>query len=64
MESRLWLKEQIMGEEVDVLIKPKLRVGKWGRIIGRIIFMGMDINRMSIDSGHAVAWRDREKVWF
>ena len=64
IESRNWLEGQIMNEEVEVLIKPKLRVGKWGRIIGRIMFMGMDINRMSIEAGHAVPWEAREQAWF
>lgn len=53
-ESRDWLAEQIMGEYVRILIEPKLRVGKWGRIIGRVIHMGQDINRMSMDWGMAV----------
>jgi endonuclease YncB( thermonuclease family) len=63
-ESRSWLEEQIMGEEVDIIINRKLRVGKWGRIIGRIIHMGQDINRMSIETGHAVPWEARRKAWF
>ncbi len=53
-ESASWLEEQIMGEYVRVQIEPKLRVGKWGRIIGRIIHMGMDVNKMSLDMGMAV----------
>lgn len=61
-ESKNWLEEQIMGEEVNILIKRKLRVGKWGRIIGRIIHMGVDINRASIDAGHAVPWEAREQI--
>ncbi len=53
-ESAAWLEKQIMGEEVNILIEPKLRVGKWGRIIGRIIHMGQDINAMSMEQGFAV----------
>ncbi len=52
-ESQRWLENQILGEYVRIAIEPKLRVGKWGRIIGRVIFMGMDINRMSMDYGFA-----------
>jgi len=62
-ESRAWLEKQIMGEEVDVMVNRKLRVGKWGRIIGRIIHMGQDINQLSIDNGHAVPF-DERKGWF
>jgi len=54
LESANWLEKQIMGEDVQILIEPKLRVGKWGRIIGRVIHLGMDINRMSMETGHAV----------
>ena len=54
LESRAWLEKQIMGEYVRVQIEPKLRVGKWGRIIGRIIHFGIDINASSIDNGFAV----------
>lgn len=62
--ARNWLEEQIMGEYVRVQIEPKLRVGKWGRIIGRIIHMGIDINKMSIQEGHAVPFVKRETSWF
>ncbi len=54
LESAAWLERQIMGEYVRVQIEPKLRVGKWGRIIGRIIHFGIDINSSSIDNGFAV----------
>ena len=56
-ESRNWLEKQIMNEEVRVLIQPKLRVGKWGRIIGRIIHMGQDINKMSMEQGFSVPFQ-------
>jgi len=63
-EAQSWLEELILGEEVELIIKRKLRVGKWGRIIARVIHMGQDINRMSREAGHAVKWVDRERTWF
>ena len=54
LESAAWLKEQIFGEYVQVGINPNLRVEKWGRILGRINLMGIDINSMSMDFGHSV----------
>ena len=60
IESRNWLENQIMDEEVNVLIEPKLRVGKWGRILGRIIFMGIDINKMSMDWGYSIPFTEGE----
>ena len=53
LESAAWLKEQIFGEYVQIGIEPKLRVGKWGRIIGRVIHLGIDINSMSMQLGFA-----------
>lgn len=60
-ESRNWLEELIFGEDVEIEIDPYNRIGKWGRILGKIKVMGMDVNQMSIDAGHAVAWEDRKK---
>ena len=53
-ESAAWLEKQIMGEYVRIQIEPKLRVGKWGRIIGRVINFGIDINSASMNAGMAV----------
>lgn len=63
IESRNWLEKQILDEDVRVEINPKIRVGKWGRIIGRIIHMGQDINKMSMDNGFAIPFSERKK-WF
>jgi len=49
-ESKAWLENQILNEEVNVLLS-KNRVGKWGRLIGEIIFMGMNMGDMSRDFG-------------
>lgn len=64
LESRTWLASQILGEDVDILIDSNNRVEKWGRLLGEIIHLGMNINQMSIDTGHAIPWADREKsIW-
>ncbi len=62
-ESKSWLESQIEGEMVLVGIDVNNRVGKWGRILGTIMHGGMDINRMSIDTGHAIPFRDVGKLW-
>jgi len=53
LESRNWLEEQIMNEEVRVNLTPS-RVGKWGRILGEIIHMGININQESMDWGFSM----------
>ena len=47
-ESKSWLENQIMGEEVLIKINPNNRVGKFGRIIGEIIHMGENMNQASL----------------
>ena len=60
-ESRSWLEEKILGEEVEIIIDPKRRVEKWGRLLGYIHFIGMDVGEESIFWGHAKAWNQRNE---
>ena len=55
-ESQSWLEEQILGEYIQVAIDPRLRVGKWGRILGNIISFGQNINMASIENGKSVVF--------
>jgi len=54
-ESKAWLEDQILGEEIYVQVKLDNRVGRWGRLLGIIFHRGFDINEESIRQGHAVA---------
>ena len=60
-ESRNWLESMIGNKEVDVIINPNNRVGKWGRIIGTIIHGGFNINEESIRQGQAVPFGQRKE---
>lgn len=60
IEARDYLKKRIEGKIVDIEIDLKNRVGKWGRLIGRIIFQGSNIGEEMIDMGHAIPIEDRE----
>jgi len=59
LESKEWLESQILGKEVTIEIEPNLRVEKWGRILGKIIFGGIDIGEQSIIAGKSVSWGNR-----
>jgi len=61
LESKSWLQEQIEGEEVEVIIDRKNRVGKWGRLIGTIMHKGININEETVRTGHATTWENRKK---
>jgi endonuclease YncB( thermonuclease family) len=52
-KSKSWLEDLIMGEEIEVFIDPDNRVGKWGRILGKIMCKGMDINNLSLILGQS-----------
>ena len=52
-ESKSWLEEQIMGEEVYVKVNPYNRVGKFGRIIGEVFFAGASMSQLSLMTGNS-----------
>lgn len=62
-ESQNWLEKQVLGEEVEILIDPKQRVEKWGRLLGEVFHMGMNMNELSMIEGMSVPFERRgEKV--
>ena len=60
-ESQSWLESKVIGKEVDIVINPRNRVEKWGRLLGKVMCDGMDIGRESIMAGKSVAWADRKQ---
>ena len=42
-EARDWLRERILGQEITVIMDPNMRVGKYGRLLGRVFFGGFDV---------------------
>jgi len=60
-ESKSWLEQRIMNAEVDILVDPRKRVGKFGRLIGTIVSDGANINQESIMAGHAMPFNTREE---
>ncbi len=57
-QSQKWLEAQILGKEIEIQINPFNRVGKYGRLIGTIIYGGMNINELSIDMGESVPFEN------
>ena len=50
-EAREYLKGVIEGEEVELKIDPNQRVGKYGRLLAKIISLGMDMGETMIKIG-------------
>ena len=53
-EARDWLRGQILDEEVQIKINRKERVGKYGRLLGKVISRGMDMGEAELSMGLAV----------
>lgn len=49
--AKEWLKSKIQGREVQVLIDPINRVGKFGRLLGRVFYRGMDVGQEALHLG-------------
>lgn len=58
--SRDHLKRLIMDAEVEIVINPKNRVEKWGRLLGEVKHKGFDVGEEMIASGNAIGvWQEQ-----
>lgn len=55
-DARDWLAGQIQGENVQIIIDPNNRVGKYGRLLGKIMHLGMDMGNAMMRMGMVVAF--------
>ena len=60
-EARDYLKGVIEGEEVELQIDPNQRVGKYGRLLAKIISLGMDMGEAMIRLGYATTFENRNE---
>ena len=60
-EARDWLRNKILGQEVDVLIDSDNRVGKWGRLLGTIVWNGLNVAQEEIHLGLAVPFGSKQE---
>ena len=56
------LSNLVLGKKVTVLTNPKKERGKFGRILGRIVTEGVDINSTLIDEGYAVKYDGGKRI--
>ena len=59
--ARDWLKGKIEGADIRIIIDIKQRVGKWGRLLGKILHNGMDIGDQEIILGLATTFENRNE---
>ena len=53
-ETKEWLKGQIEGQKVQIQINRKNRVGKYGRLLGKVIHRGLDMGEILLSMNLAV----------
>ena len=60
-EAKEWLTKRILGKDVKIIIDPSQRVGKYGRLLGRIFHMGMDVSEEMLQRRLVVPFGERDK---
>jgi len=60
-EVRDWLANLILNEEVDIKIDRNRRVGKWGRLLGKVFHRGMDLGEMMMSMGKVTSFEGRKE---
>ncbi len=60
IESQSWLESQILGEEVEIIVNPKNRVEKWGRLLGQVRHKGFDMGEMSKVNGKSISLTEEQ----
>jgi len=61
IRSRNRLKKLIEGTMVEIIIDKMNRVGKWGRLLGKVRSKGFDVGEQMIEEGFAVGL-DQEQM--
>ena len=59
--ARDWLKGMIEGDEVEIKINKNNRVGKYGRLLGKVISLGMDMGEVEKSLGFAVPFGQKNE---
>lgn len=60
--ARDWLRNRILDEVVQILINFKNRVDKYGRLLGHVFHMGMDVGDEELRMGLAVPFDQRREA--
>ncbi len=61
-EAREWLRDRILGENVQILINTKNRVDKYGRLLGRVVHSGLDVGDEMLRLGMVTTFENRREA--
>jgi len=59
--ARDWLKSRILDETVKVIIDQYQRVGKYGRLLGRVLHRGIDLGEAQLQLGLVKTFDNRHE---
>ena len=59
--TRDWLRTKIDGKEVQIQIDQNNRVGKYGRLLGRVLYNGMDVGQEELHLGLALPFGSKRE---
>jgi len=60
-EAGEWLRNQILNQEVQILIDKFNRVGKYGRLLGQVMYGGLNMNEAIVRAGYAAPFTQRNE---
>jgi len=60
--ARDWLKEQLLGEEVEIKINKYNRVGKYGRLLGKVFHNGLDMSEAMLSMSLVVPFGQKNQA--
>ena len=60
-EAKQWLKSRVLDREVRIIIDKNQRVGKYGRLLGRIMLGGMDVSEEMLHMGLVKEFEKRDE---
>lgn len=60
-DARDWLRGRILGSRILVLIDPHNRVGKYGRLLGKIMWSGLDVGEEMMNLGLVAAFGEKDE---
>ncbi len=59
--ARDWLRGRILGQLVNILIRTKNRVDKYGRLLGSVFYKGIDVGEEELRLGLATTFENRRQ---
>lgn len=62
--ARDWMRQRLEGKIVRIEIDEHNRVGRYGRLLGKVYNSGFDVGEEAILRGHATAWEARNEGKF